>query len=364
MSVLQTDPGQLAKALEYLCTGDRVLLRWETLSGELQKTEGRIKNHDQRLPARQLTTDDRTLLLEPTVDPVGIAVAEVGSDSVEHHGSVRYLTLSHSSAKPLQITGAGVEIPVPLIGYTGQLWITEIDSDTPYRNEEDHLVTIEKRGLKLYDQRLLRVIDSCLPDDAPETIVSIEPRDHQFKRQYVYLDKRHGSQYAEPVAEYGTAVMKALSALAEKLSKLLYQEPELTKTDRQHATIELQSIQTTLSDIQPLVAGVDSPTTGVQSRTLSHGDSHPTQALTIIAETISHNSILLSDTVAGDESLPARDRRYILGGLQEVQRRLDRLDYWVSQSTDGTSADQTSDQLTNRLKINCTHQSTSEQDHE
>lgn len=363
MSVLQTDPGQLAKALEYLCTGDRVLLRWETPSGELHKTEGRIKNHDQRLPARQLTTDDRTLLLEPTVDPVGVAVAEVGSDSVEHRGSVRYLTLSHSPAKPLHITGAGVEVPVPLIGYTGQLWISKIDPDSIYPNDKDHLVTIEERGLKLYDQRLLRVIDSCLPADAPETIVSIEPRDHQFERQYVYLDQRHGSQYAEPVAEYGTAVMKALSALAETLSKLLYQEPELTKTDRQHATIELQSIQTTLGDIQPLVARVDSPTTRVQSQTLSHGNSHPTQALTIIAETISHNSILLSDTAAGDVSLPARYRQYILRGLQEVQRRLDRLDYWLSQSTDGTS-DQTSDLPTNRSEINCPHASTSEQNHE
>ena len=363
MSVLRTDPGQLAKALEYLCTGDRVLLRWETPSGELDKTKGRIKNHDQRLPARQLTTDDRTLLLEPTLDPVGVAVAEIGSDSVEHRGSVRYLTLSHSSAQPLQITGAGVEVPVPLIGYTGQLWITKIDPDSIYPNDKDHLVTIEKRGLKLYDQRLLRVIDSCLPEDAPEIIVSIDPCAHKFKRQYVYLDKRHGSKYAEPVAEYGTAVMKAVSALAKTLSQLLYQEPKLTKTDRQHATIELQSVQTTLGKIQPLVARVDSPTVGVQSQTLSQIDSHPTQALTIIAEMISHNSILLSDTVADDESLPARDRQYILRGLQEVQRRLDRLDYWVSQSTDGTS-DQTSDLPTNRSEINCLHASTSEQNHE
>lgn len=361
MSVLQTDPGQLAKALEYLCTGDRVLLRWETPSGELHKTKGSIKNHDQRLPARQLTTEDRTLLLEPTVDPVGVAVAEVASDSVEYCGRVCHLTLSSSLAEPLRITRAGVEVPIPLIGYTGKLWITEIDPDST--NRKDHLVTIEDRGLKLYDQRLLRVIDSCLPEDAPEIIVSIDPRAHQFKRQYVYLDKRHGSQYAEPVAEYGTAVTKAVSALAGTLSKLLYQEPKLTKTDRQHATIELQSIQTTLGKILPLVARVESPTIGVQSQTLSHGDSNPTQALSIIAETISHNSTLLSDTVVDDESLPARDRQYILRGLQEVQRRLDRLDYWVSQSTGGTS-DQTSDQPTNRSEINCPHASTLEQNHE
>ena len=364
MSALQTNPRQLAKALEYLCTGDRVLLRWETPCGELHRTKGRIKNHDQRLHARQLTTEDRTLLLEPTVDPVGVAVAEVGSDSVERRGRVRYLKLSHNPAEPLQIIEAGIEIPVPLIGYTGKLQITNVDPDSIYCNNELYVVTIEQTELKLYDERLLRVIDSCLPDDNPETIVSIKAWDHKFERQYVYLDKRHGSQYAEPVAEYGTAVMKALRALTETLSKLLYQETELTKTASTHATIELQSIQTTLGDIQPLVARVDSPDTGVRSQRSSQGDSHPTQALTIVANTITHNSTLLSDTVASNESLPPRDCRHILSGLQEVQRRLDRLDYWLLRSTDDRSPHQTFDSPTTRSDLNCTHPSTSEQNHE
>lgn len=333
--------------MECMYDGDTVSLTWEQPSGELDQAKGTVVPFDDRVAARQIITDGRKLLLEATVDPLEVVVAEIRSESIEYCGMLFRFLFSSSQTDPLQIIPKGAEVPKPLIGYTGDLKITDIDPHSEYN--ESYLVKIEENGLKLFDDRLLRTIDACLIDGEDETTVSIEPSDYRFDRTYVYVDKRPGSYFAAQKTEYGSAVIGALSGYCTTLLSQLYQELNLTRSDRTYAVMEIQWIRTTLDKIRPLVTRVSAPETRGESDKIAQRDTHPTHPTGIVIDTVRNLSTRLRDAVEDTDSLASWHRRDVLDGLTEVDRRLELLETWLSVSIDEYLREQYLDSLEDGL---------------